>query len=98
MRVCYEEFVRNPRQVLTEIGLLIDEDFSEVIIKLEQESDLYIGHTIAGNRLRMASSVKLHLDEEWKQKLSLSERSLIWLISGHLMNKYKNFKQSKSVS
>ena len=87
--VCYEDFVKQPDKYLSNISQLIDEDLSSLIIALSNDEISAGGHIIAGNRLRMSSSVKLRIDSEWRTKLSFFEKSFVWLITSWLLYSYK---------
>jgi hypothetical protein len=88
MRVRYEDFVTNPRGALERIGGLIDVDFTSVADVISAGDALEIGHTIAGNRLRLAGRVRLRLDREWTQKLSVKDQGVFWALAGWLMRRY----------
>lgn len=89
--VCYEDFIVNPEKSLSRIGQLIDEDFNKVIVSLQNDNLNAAGHIIAGNRLRMMPTIKLKIDNEWKTRLLLYERLYIWIISGWMLSRYKNY-------
>jgi len=90
IKISYEEFVKEPRNTLNRIGELIDVDYSDVATNIEENRTMTVGHTVAGNKLRMSSNIQLKLDEEWKHGLSKLEQFLVWLITSGLLKRYKN--------
>lgn len=84
----YEEFVNEPRKSLYHIGQLVGVDFNEVASALESGKSINIGHTVAGNRLRMDGKLSLRLDEEWKQKMSKIDQWQFCAIAGCMLKKY----------
>ncbi|MFK5949808.1 MAG: sulfotransferase [Methylococcales bacterium] len=89
MLVCYEDFTNNPEKYFSRIGGLTDEDFTSLIDCLLNKNIQSVGHTIAGNRLRMSPEIKLRVDNEWSSKLSLFENYLVLIVTGWLFSKYK---------
>lgn len=79
----------NPKRILEKIGGLIDLDFAEIANALSACEVMKVGHTIAGNRLRMAGSVQIHMDTEWTDKMILKDRQIFWLLAGWQMRKYR---------
>lgn len=88
VRIRYEDLTEKPDQVLTTIGQLMDLDLTPLKDKLINNETLDIGHTIAGNRLRMAKKIKLRLDTEWYEKMPSKDKRLFWLLCGSLMRCY----------
>ncbi len=88
IRVRYEDFVSDPVAEMARIGALIDVDFRELAELVAAEGELSIGHTIAGNRMRMSGRVRLRPDTEWMGKLSAWDRCTCWAISGWLLRSY----------
>jgi hypothetical protein len=86
--VRYELFATRPIETLAEIGQQLKLDLSPLQTKIQMGQDLEVGHVVAGNRVRMSKSVSLRLDEEWKSKLTTSEKRLVWLMSGWLSKQY----------
>ena len=85
--VRYEDFVTSPAPVLNDIGRLLDLEFQTVGARLERGETLPVRHCIAGNRLRMEGSIRLRLDDAWKQRLTRRERRTIWAIGGWLLKR-----------
>ena len=88
VRLRYEDFITQPEIELERIGRLVDLDFSPLAASVIAGEPMQVGHTIAGNRLRMAGSVRLQPDLEWTEKLTAGERAKCWLLSGWLMSAY----------
>jgi hypothetical protein len=88
IQIKYEEFVSNPRDVLCKIGSIVGVKLDEVADILEAGDPIRIPHTIAGNRLRMAGQIKLHLDDEWRNRLSSFEKWQFNTVAWPLMKKY----------
>jgi hypothetical protein len=86
--VRYEDFVMQPDQVLGRISELADVDLSQVARAITSGAALDVGHTIAGNRMRMSGSVKLRADLEWTTMLPSRERRMCWKIAGCLLQQY----------
>jgi len=89
IRVRYEDFIMSPDEVLKNIGNLLQCDLSEVADVINNKSELSIGHTIAGNRLRMHRKLNLRLDEEWKKNMSSLDQRLFWVITSSIMYQYQ---------
>ena len=88
VRVRYEDFMTQPKGTLDTIGALLECDFSEIAKAIETEATFPVGHTIAGNRLRMAGMVRLQLDMEWSQQMPVKDRMQFWTVAGWLMAQY----------
>ena len=86
--VRYEDFVADPSATLAQIGRAIDLDLTALAESVRSGLPLHIGHTIAGNRLRMAGRVQLRADAEWLHKLSPWNRRICWLLAGWKMRQY----------
>lgn len=88
VQVRYEDYVTRPLDVLDRIGNVADLDFSAVGAKLTAGAPLEIGHTIAGNRMRMATEIRLRADTEWMARLSPWERRMCWALAGRQLKRY----------
>ena len=88
IQVRYEDYVTKPEEELKRIGQLIDLDMSPIVRAVAAQRPMQIGHTIAGNRLRMSKNVRLRPDTEWISKLSISDRRKCWALTGWLMRLY----------
>lgn len=88
IRVRYEDYVTQPERELERIGQLIGLDFSGVGRAVARGEPMKIGHTIAGNRLRMGGPVHLRADTEWMRELTAWDRWKCWALSGPLLWHY----------
>ena len=88
IQIRYEDFIAEPEKILFKIGQFSGLEFDEVAGALEAGESMNVGHTVAGNRLRMNAEIKLRLDEEWKQKMSQIELWQFSAIAGLLLKKY----------
>lgn len=86
--VRYEDFSNHPVEILNKIGALIGVELSPLGYKLENGKSMKIGHTIAGNRLRMKGSVKLEPDFEWKRNLLKEYENVFEILGGWLLHRY----------
>jgi hypothetical protein len=84
IRVRYEDLVSDPAGEMRRIGRLMGLNLDELARKAACGSPLAVGHTVAGNRLRMSGSVRLRPDVEWAEKLSTWDRFTCWAVSGWL--------------
>lgn len=88
LRVRYEDFVTDPVTALDRIGELFHLDLGDVAEKAEAGEALRTHHAVAGNRLRMADSVRLRLDDEWKRKLTPGDQRLFAAIARGPLRRY----------
>ena len=92
LTVRYEDLVEFPGRTLEQIGSLLDSKFTSLVqaLKMSGEAglELKVGHTLAGNRLRMRSNLKLRPDLEWRQRMLPRDRWRISMLAGWLMKKY----------
>ena len=86
--VRYEDFVTQPQQALAQIANLTGLDFDSVSERLALGEALDIGHTVAGNRVRMSGHVKLKADLEWTAKLPKMARQICWSLAGWKLKQY----------
>jgi hypothetical protein len=84
----YEDFVADPQETLSRIARLIDVDLTDVAQAAARGNSMQVGHTIAGNRLRMAGSVSLRPDWDWVRKLPPRDRRICWMMAGSLLRRY----------
>ena len=86
--VRYEDFVREPARQLLRIGDACGLDCHGLAGALEAGESFSVGHTVAGNRLRMAGAMRLKPDWDWVERLSEADRRTCWRLSGWLMKQY----------
>lgn len=87
-RLRYEDFVTDPATTLEAIGELAGLDYSAVAAALARGDAMPVGHTVAGNRVRMSGSVRLRLDEAWREGLGVEERKRFERVAGWLLRRY----------
>lgn len=87
-RIRYEDFMYNPRQVLTRIvNRLGIEEKLDFLNKGEFTKPVM--HSVSGNAIRFdTGNVTLKPDEEWKHNISLINKSLTTLLTAPLLWKY----------
>jgi hypothetical protein len=85
----YEDLMADPRGALARIGALAGCDFRDLAGRLEQGKPLAVGHTIAGNRMRMEGQARLRPDEEWRTKMSARDQWLIGSLAGWQMRRLR---------
>jgi len=88
LRVRYEDFVARPQETLEDIGKICGLDLRPVGKAFAAGEPMGVGHAIAGNRLRMAGSVRLKPDTEWLARMSPADRWICWSLSGWRMRQY----------
>lgn len=88
IRIRYEDLVSDPAGEIRRIGQLTGLNLGEVTRKVACGAPLSVGHTVAGNRLRMSGIVRLRPDVEWVDKLSVWDRFTCWAVSGWLSRRY----------
>jgi len=88
LRVRYEDLVSDPAGVLDRIGRFIGADLEPVRTAVLAGRWVPVGHTVAGNRMRMAGRVRLQADWEWQERLSAADRRICGLAAGWLMQRY----------
>lgn len=69
-RIRYEDFVENPRIILTQLGNFLGLSFDEQFEFITSGGYLPLGHMIAGNRLRSTAQIIIKSDMEWKRYLN----------------------------
>ena len=73
---------------LRRIAELIEMDLDPLVAAVENEEPMAVGHTIAGNRVRMSGSIQLRPDVEWVEKLTWREQAACWSLVAWLMKAY----------
>ena len=76
IRLRYEDFVTSPADELSRIGDAFGFEVQPLHSVLEERKPLLAGHGVAGNRVRRARPVALHMDDEWRHKLPGHARAL----------------------
>ncbi|MBN7797785.1 sulfotransferase [Parahaliea mediterranea] len=88
VRLRYEDFVLDPSLALQSISGALGTDIQALSTKLDRDDEFVVGHTIAGNRMRMGGRVRIKPDVEWVSRLSNMDKRLFWLMAGPLMWRY----------
>lgn len=88
IRVRYEDLVEDPVREVARIGRLIGIDTSSLGERVSRGDLLDVGHSVAGNRVRMGGPVRLKPDTEWRTMLSAEERGEFWRSAGWLARSY----------
>jgi len=88
LRIHYEDFVVRPRKTVERILGFVGEQPSNLPFLNESEVSLGVNHCIHGNPNRFETgTVKLNLDERWKQ-MNTSEKRLVTVLTWPLLIKY----------
>lgn len=88
IRIRYEDFVANPVATMKAIGDMIDVDLQEIGAKLARGEAIEPYHQMAGNRLRMKSTVKMEKDDAWHTQMPEAKRRLFERVCGWLLKRY----------
>lgn len=88
IRLRYEDLIAEPSVELKRIGDLLEMDLETVASAATNGESMTLGHTIAGNRLRMSGAVRLRPDVEWLERLNWREQAACWGLVGWLMKSY----------
>ena len=92
----YEDILAEPRASLEELGSFLGASFEEVIQRIERGEDIVIGHTMAGNVMRMADSRRLRVDPRqavpprarWAMKMLVAVLGFpTWWLTGYGMRR-----------
>ena len=88
IQIRYEDFVSNPREPLSRLTKGSGIQTDRVIEALQAGKPISFGHDFAGNPVRLKGPVIFKLDEQWKHKISHSEKRNFWIFAGWLARKY----------
>lgn len=89
MLVRYEDFVTSPRAVISDLLTMAREDPGESPVGDDQTVTTGPNHAVAGNPNRFRTgAIKLRLDDEWRGKLSLRDRTVATAIALPLLRRY----------
>jgi len=81
--VRYEDLCADPVRIMEQLARFLGVSPDPMIASvLYPERGLRKGHLVAGNRMRMAKSLKFQPDVEWMEKMPKSERLVFWLLAG----------------
>lgn len=86
----YEDFCKDPINVLHRIRNFTDIDVDNVVNKIIQNQPIDIGHNIGGNRLRFSKSIdSIQIDESWRDDMPKSYCRIVKFISYPLIKYFK---------
>jgi len=88
IRIRYEDFMSTPADTMKQIEKLSHIDLTRITAKLAAEEPFDVGHTIAGNRVRMSGAIKLRADQKWQRRLSRKKRLVFELVAKSGLKKY----------
>lgn len=84
----YEDLLFDPSRWLNSIGDFLGTDFTTVASLIDSQQEIPIGHTVAGNRLRMSRSVRLREVDSWSSEISASDRASVESRCKRLMDRF----------
>lgn len=84
----YEELTSHPESALKRVGELAGMDFSVLEQAIKANEKFHVGHTIAGNRIRMQGTLELTADTEWKDNMTTCDRRVVRTIAGSTARHY----------
>lgn len=88
-RLRYEDLMTQPQESLARLADTIAVDLTPLTDRVHDGADLEVGHNVAGNRVRMAGTVRLRgIDEEWIHRLSGREKLLYRTLAAPLLRRY----------
>lgn len=89
LMVRYEDFVENPKAIISKILTFISESQSSIPFISNNEINLETNHSVWGNPSRFkVGRVELKADNEWKSKLNIFDRSISTTCTFPLLLKY----------
>jgi hypothetical protein len=87
LRVRYEDFARDPTGTVQRIGEMTGiESLRQA--NIVSDTCFHSGHTVAGNRMRMSGNVAIRLNESWREKMGIREKTMFETIAGWLLTRY----------
>jgi hypothetical protein len=85
----YEDFIKNPNQVVSEVFELLKCDGNYMQLVNNDNITLGTNHTVSGNPSRFNTGpVKLNQDNKWKYKMTIIDKLLVTLIAHPYLLKY----------
>jgi hypothetical protein len=91
LHVIYEDFCEDPARELARISKFCDIDLTDVIDAIEQENDLLIGHSLAGNaEIKDGTGFKLIPNKTGRREMPWLYRLMTLVVSfpGYLLTKF----------
>lgn len=68
----YEDLCTDPKYELENLGLFLNLNIDSVSSAINSNAELSIGHNLGGNGLRFKPSIKLKIDNDWKENMPTS--------------------------
>jgi hypothetical protein len=95
LRLCYEEFVRRPRESVERILDLVEEEVGDLPFVSKQSIVMNTTHSVGGNANTrfLTGRVDLRLDERWRDDLSFTNKAIITSLTWPLILRYGYHKQ-----
>lgn len=88
LRVRYEDFVRDPRSVISQVLDAVGER-SPIPVSSDGSVIVRPQHTVDGNPDRFRSgSIVLRADDEWQRKLDSRDRAIVTFLAAPLLRRY----------
>lgn len=84
--VRYKDLASDTETELQKILKFIGLQYNPSILQFRDKEQ----HQVGGNRMRLKSGSEIKEDTEWKERLSLSDKMLFWLLAGWLQIRYFN--------
>jgi hypothetical protein len=88
VRLRYEDLVKDPVTSLRGLEAVTEVDLSSIGRQLAAAIPVAAEHVIAGNRMRLAGSLRLKPDSEWHRALPRVDRWVCWALAGWLLRYY----------
>ncbi len=87
-RLRYEDYVLDPAAALAPLAGFLGPGLDALARAVAAGATLAPGHTVAGNRLRMAGPIALAPDTRWRAALPARERARVERLAGGLLRRY----------
>ncbi|MEO1436115.1 MAG: sulfotransferase [Bacteroidota bacterium] len=84
----YEDLTRFPAETLQKIGAMAEVDFNPVIDIMDRQDPLPVSHILAGNKLRMAKTIKLKFNKEWTEKMDTKDQETFFKFTRRTMQRF----------
>lgn len=88
-RIAYEDFIKDSKTVLNDIGSFLNINLDAVNTKLTHGESFQVPHIIGGNRLVKEKAITLKKDIAWKKDITRPKQILYYLLVLPLMIVFK---------
>lgn len=88
LRLRYESLLADPAATLAAVGALAGVGMEDVARAIAAGTPVAPGHVMAGNRLRMAGTLRLRADSEWQRLFPAGQRRLIEGLCRPVLRRY----------